>query len=272
MEIINFRDVGGLKTTDGRQVKPHFFLRGADLRSVSDEDYETLFQTYHLGWIIDLRTQEEARRAPDRVLAPASYLFLPVREKLDSFINGDIAKLNASYPVKLATAIQQKQVSIDRLLEYSYAFLIESEFARAQYAKMLDLIYQMARAGDQRSFYLHCSAGKDRTGLGMLFILSALGVDQAEIEKDYLSTNEDRFVSAKVAYFQDELRTHGFTDQQVVEEAIRSITVNQHWFQITLDTIKARYGSMDSFLKEGLKLSSEKLKTIRSFYLEGKNS
>ena len=38
---------------------------------------------------------------------------------------------------------------------------------------------------------LHCTAGKDRTGVSTAFLLSVLGVDRAIIEADYLLTNVD---------------------------------------------------------------------------------
>jgi protein-tyrosine phosphatase len=36
----------------------------------------------------------------------------------------------------------------------------------------------------------HCTAGKDRTGFAAALLLSALGVDRATIEHDYLLTNQ----------------------------------------------------------------------------------
>nr|NIS43324.1 tyrosine-protein phosphatase [Desulfuromonadales bacterium] len=36
---------------------------------------------------------------------------------------------------------------------------------------------------------LHCTAGKDRTGVSTAFLLSVLGVDRALIEADYILTN-----------------------------------------------------------------------------------
>ena len=52
---------------------------------------------------------------------------------------------------------------------------------------------------------LHCTAGKDRTGVSTAFLLSILGVNRKVIEADYLLTNLDTerqadFIESTVGY------------------------------------------------------------------------
>jgi protein-tyrosine phosphatase len=60
----NFRDIGRYATTDRRHVKWHQVYRSSDLARLTAADAE-VFEDLHLRSVVDLRTQDERRRAPD---------------------------------------------------------------------------------------------------------------------------------------------------------------------------------------------------------------
>ena len=64
--VNNFRDIGGLKTHDGRMMKPGILFRSGDLSRLSASDSEKLLRL-RLKLICDLRTPRERRFRRDRV-------------------------------------------------------------------------------------------------------------------------------------------------------------------------------------------------------------
>jgi len=52
-------------------------------------------------------------------------------------------------------------------------------------------IFDVMADADQHPLLIHCTAGKDRTGVTTALLLSILGVDRDVIEADYVLTNRD---------------------------------------------------------------------------------
>lgn len=79
----------------------------------------------------------------------------------------------------------------------------------------------------------HCQGGRDRTGLISILLLSALGVEPAEIAADYaLSTREpelDRVYERR-----------GTTPEQAVLDLLEEIDVHEHIEGVDVDALRAR--------------------------------
>jgi protein-tyrosine phosphatase len=112
-----------------------------------------------------------------------------------------------------------------------------------------------------KALLLHCSAGKDRTGIGAALILYALGVDEEIICQDYEATNiyrkaiNDQFIKAMTA--------HGASEKA----AMIVMSADPKYLRATFDTLKKRYGSVDSFLQKEMGLTPEKIKILTNHYL-----
>ena len=69
---------------------------------------------------------------------------------------------------------------------------------------------------------LHCTAGKDRTGVSTAFLLSVLGVSREVIEADYLLTNLDTerqadFIESTVGY------PEGYDREKMIKRSIAGV-------------------------------------------------
>jgi protein-tyrosine phosphatase len=158
---VNFRDLGGYRTADGRRVRWRRLFRADGLSRLSDDD-RSLLQDLALTTVIDLRTYDEVtERGSFPVDAlPVDYYSLPLTDVLPS-------------PEELP----------------SWA---EASFVAARYADMLSggsavlkrSIEILAAPGALPAVF-HCSAGKDRTGVLSALILAFLGVPDAVIAEDY---------------------------------------------------------------------------------------
>ena len=84
MEIIrqkrlkNYRDLGGIKTADGRTIKPHMLIRGTTLFDPTVLGIKLLKEQYNLKTIIDLRTQKEQLEKPDVNIEGVEIKHMPV--------------------------------------------------------------------------------------------------------------------------------------------------------------------------------------------------
>ena len=156
----NFRDLGGLRTRDGRSIRPGVLFRSDTLQALSPADVSYLVDELALELIIDLRIGPEAvteGRGP-MAATPVSYLNAPLRD----------------LPVSDLPPAEQ---SLHFYLEHL-----------ASPASPLATVIRVVGALAGRPVLVHCAAGKDRTGLVTAMLLRLLGVDDEDIVADYLRT------------------------------------------------------------------------------------
>ncbi|GAB07665.1 protein-tyrosine-phosphatase [Gordonia amarae] len=134
------------------------------------------------------------------------------------------------------------QTPITNLVDLSSAYraYITAPSARAGFRKTLLDIKNTTSKGN--SVLFHCSAGKDRTGWTAALVLSILGVDRGTIERDYLASNTYRHASPN--------------------DPLNGVRIE--WLRTSFNTAKAKYGSLDGYLRKGLGLTTNDLNTLRA--------
>ena len=158
VDLPNLRDVAGVSTADGRRVRPGILLRSAlpNADDVVPDD---------LAWpptvVIDLRSPFELRHGHPLAHLEARLVNLPMLQALRPD-NQSAETLVALYRV---------------LLEDAAHFLV-------------DLVHEVADADGP--VLVHCAAGKDRTGIGVAFVLRLMGVPHDEVIADYVLSDEFR--------------------------------------------------------------------------------
>ena len=165
----NFRDLGGIPAKDGRRLKPGMIYRSGDLHSISDEDIKTLTQ---LGpaMIIDFRSPREIEKRPNQVIPTVKEIkYLPIYDAPRDLAAKYVEEGNEE-GLKQLLILEYERIILHYVTEYKQ-FLFE-----VAHNSNIPLVFQ-------------CSAGKDRTGLATIFLLSALGVGMDEIVGDYFRTN-----------------------------------------------------------------------------------
>lgn len=153
----NARDVGGYPTASGGVTAPLRLLRTARLDGLTEDDREYL-ASIGLRTVVDLRSGFEIDRAPD-ALGTLDVETFNTPPRLEEAGDGayDLEDLYRSWA----------EHSGDRFTEAFRA---------------------LARPGGLPGL-VHCTAGKDRTGILVALILSLLGVDDKVIIEDYLISN-----------------------------------------------------------------------------------
>lgn len=243
----NFRDLGGIPTSDGRVVKWGTFYRSGKLTDLSPKDLN-YYKTLGITTVVDFRDDKEVAKNPSRF--PAQYTVNKVRVpigdrdgRLHDQIKEQIRKANAK------TFDSKKYVeNLNRQFIDSFAY---------QYAPFIEL----AVAAENTPLLFHCSAGKDRTGLATALLLSVLGVEKEVILGDFMMSNYYR--NARINRSLKKSALAGIS-QRITQPLVE---VDETYLAAALQAIDDKYGSMESFLEEEFGLTEARLQTIRDRYL-----
>lgn len=172
----NFRDLGGLPLKDGGSTKQGVLYRSAALNALTDAGVEQLAAS-NIETIADLRTPEERQAQPDR---------LPTSRYIDD-IDMPIAPGNMS-PVALEKAVQSGA-------DLSVVLAKQLPSLGGLYVEMLqqapEVFANVARLTATAGTLVHCTAGKDRTGVACALILDAVGVQRAAVVADYAESQKN---------------------------------------------------------------------------------
>jgi protein-tyrosine phosphatase len=157
----NFRDVGGLPAATGT-VRDGVLFRSDGLHRLGEAG-RTELRELGVGIVIDLRDENEAAVMPDDLEGlDVEVLRLPVFEGSGASQGAGGISLDALYH-RIVT--QHASVVVSALRE-------------------------IALAGD-RAVVVHCTAGKDRTGIVIALALLAVGVDREAVIDDYARTESN---------------------------------------------------------------------------------
>ncbi|MFD1392612.1 tyrosine-protein phosphatase [Lacticaseibacillus jixianensis] len=251
---INLRDLGGYQTKAGQTLRTHRILRSGRLNELSEADLNYLAD-YGLRQVIDFRSPQERADAPDRVPAGAVDIFNPV-------FPTDETKVTAAAEEERHTALARDPLAGFRSMVHTYATMVVQPSAKRAYRQFFDALLS---AGDTGALLFHCSAGKDRTGMGAVYLLTALGVDPLTIRQDYLASN--RYLVEEGQRLVDAVIAEG--GSPALQASYRSLgSVANEYLDSALFTINHEYGSLPNYLQTELMLSAAEQRDLRALYLE----
>lgn len=245
----NFRDLGGHKSQDGRVVKKGLFFRSGHLQDLSEEDINTL-KNLNIRNIFDYRNEIEATRNPSTTI-----------ENINSIRIGAMDNMPDTNSDKYETFEEMVDELFDRGLAYEmmkesyYNLPINNE----SYKKLVELI----KDPNMVPILSHCTAGKDRTGIGCSIILMILGVSREDIIKEYLKSNEyAKIFIDEVLQIKPELKV-------VPEDKLCYIFgVSEDYIKEAFRRIDETYDTIEEYLYKEFNLSNEDLTKLRDIYLE----
>ncbi len=167
---VNFRDVGGYRTQDGRHVRWGQVYRSGMLSRLTDADVE-MVDELGVRLVCDYRSHSESVSNPNR---------LPSGKNLYRSL---AMETRANRYWQVARIFWHRNRLRELLLE-GYTRVVLGENA----AIIGESLRLMADA-ESRPLVIHCTAGKDRTGLVAGLLLTLLGVDEATVLADYSLSN-----------------------------------------------------------------------------------
>lgn len=172
----NFRDVGGLPTSDGFCVRSGALFRSATLDDSTVRDARVLLDL-GVRVVCDLRRPGEAFKGPhERVTSEGL-------RRVNLPLHWQDSRESRKQLRKLLFAGDGEQQYERYIAEYYRHVAFD---AALQIGEVVSLL---ARP-DGLPMVVYCSAGKDRTGIVIAVILTLLGVSFERVVEDYLRTND----------------------------------------------------------------------------------
>jgi protein tyrosine/serine phosphatase len=260
--LANLRDAGGLTISDSNSVvKTKYIYRSADPSLCTKEEIRFFHEELGIEHIFDLRSGPEFERQGTEVVA-----------EFDERIAAYNSKGNGK------TKIQRYWTPVFKTEDYSpesialrfreYGAEDSDGFMRAyteillhggpSYAKILK---QMGQVGSG-AVLLHCTAGKDRTGVLVAIILTLLGVPRTVICQEYQLTETG--LAHRRPFLLEKLMASGaFEGEQGREAALRMSGSRAESMQRTLEMIDKRWGGAEGYVKEVCGLSDSDIAALR---------
>jgi protein-tyrosine phosphatase len=240
----NFRDLGGYTTADGRRVKPGLIFRSGELSNLTPQDYRAV-STLGLRTVYDLRTDSE------RATAQTKWAAGPVQTFVSPKPGSPLAGLSLKSGAQLKPAhARDVMLGFYRQMPTAYA----PEF-RVIFQQLLQ---------DKAPLLLHCTAGKDRSGLASALILIALGVPRVQVLSDYELT--DRYLD--LADLQRAGPNSAFLLRMPPAVAHVFLAADPAYLESSFESIEQKYGSIDAYLADVLSIGPPEKAKLRSLYLE----
>ncbi|QBP18897.1 tyrosine-protein phosphatase [Acetilactobacillus jinshanensis] len=245
----NYRDVGGYPTYDGRITKWHRVVRAGNLAHL-DLNEQRYLKEYGVVCDVDLRSEGEVNRNPDRVPHGVKYYFNPIHG------NKRPPKIT-----DLKVRFSNDPTLSHRHMMLMYRHMIDSHHSRHYYRRLFKFFLKFGKKG---AVLLHCSQGKDRTGMGVAMLLLTLGVDIKTVKQDYLISEKEMVPYVKLK--QDKYRKYNVNDNFM--DNVKSLyTVSSDYFDSAMDEVQKKYSTWYRFEHKYLRLNDRKIVKLRRLYL-----
>ncbi len=248
----NFRDLGGYRSEDGRQVRWGRIYRSGVMSGLTAGD---------LGYLSSLGIQVvcDLRTAYERTNEKSPYLNSP---------SSEVSSFDYDLGPSLMHDAKTQSAAIDA---FSATYIRMMDGLRVHYTDMFDHLVRK-----QTPLAVNCSAGKDRTGVASALILSVLGVPREAVIADYAlsqtfvpvsfyrgMTRQSASSGTRSMSAQDASR-YAQMPAEVVEILFGS---NPAVMRGALARVDAEFGGPVALAKTRYGLTDEKIAHMRSIYL-----
>ncbi|MDB5702388.1 MAG: protein tyrosine/serine phosphatase [Sphingomonadales bacterium] len=237
----NFRDIGGYPTRDGRTTAWGLVYRSGSMAALSDADHD-LLGSLKLALVCDLRSTRERGMHPSRFPDTVDF---EVWARDHNTSAGDVVE-----------AIQKPEAHSGMAREMMIEMYKDLAYEQAE--SYIELFQRLAAGSLPLVF--HCAAGKDRTGIAAAILLDMLGVEREAVVADYVMT-DDFFDQLCEMVLADPIASKlAALDPAIWAPLMRA---DAAYVETMLDTITARHGSSEGFVREILGLGTDEIAAIR---------
>jgi protein-tyrosine phosphatase len=243
----NFRDCGGYETTDGARVRWGRLYRSGLMARLSAA---AAAQVQALG----VRAVCDLRRTTERALHPNPSFGAEVRRfEWDSEQESSPIRDRAFASSNDAVAVHAAMLTMYARLPYGLQPRLAGVFAALDHAAPGAAI-------------VHCTAGKDRTGVAVALVLESLGVRREAIVEDYTLTNTAVDLRSQLLGQDGTGAGLAATAEPILalsamaQEAM--LAARPEYILASLGAIEARHGSVRRYLLDELALEPAMLERL----------
>lgn len=254
----NVRDLCDIPCTDGRKIKRGRIVRSSNLSNITESDIQYL-KNINLRHIVDFRTEAEINEARDKKIEGAEWYFNPIIKSLtlgttrkDNY-KRSLEEIFLDFTVELGKAAPEWLADL-------YIPLVSDIFSLEKYRHFLDILKQ----NKEGCVLYHCSAGKDRVGVGTMLVLLLLGAKYEDILDDYMITNN--------SYQETIDKAVALGKERGISEDILNVIgavngVDKRYLNKAYEIIMS-HGSIEAFFQNALGIDKKYIEEFRNNYLE----
>lgn len=262
-KLINTRDIGGLKTVDGKTICKGKLIRSGKLSKLPKKTQRVL-QQYQVKLVVDLRIESERITAPDTVMQGINYVHLPIlwfpaygimdNEHLFTVTDKGIALAR-----KEGARIKSEFGTTDNYMIANYRSMVFDSSAQDMLRKFLRLVID-----EENCVIWHCASGKDRAGICAMLIEGLLGVDEKAIVADYMASQKN----LRKKYFFNRVALGIAPIKHSIKRVLLGLMrIKEQYIQTIIDDIKKQFGSIVQYCKSELGITDEDIHLLKQKYL-----
>jgi protein-tyrosine phosphatase len=215
--VLNARDLGGYRTSDGRETRWGAVVRSDSLAALTPAGRDALVD-YGVRAMVDLRLPDEVAERPNPFAEPDTHGI--------GYTNVSFIDPAATPPEDVTTLADDYKAMLDRF--------------QPAVAAVMAAIADAPEGG----VLVHCAAGKDRTGLVSALLLGLVGVAPETIAADYALTAEC------LRPRDEEWLENGPGDRAEREELLMRFAPTAGVLLEVLDHLNDRYGGVEPYLRQ----------------------
>lgn len=251
--VANFRDVGGYPAGSGHKIKSGLIFRSGELSGLTPADQQTI-APLNIRYEIDLRTD------PERSANPSNW-GKKVPEVIAVSVGMPRDGKTLDTTMRQLTEIKTASEAQTRMEETTAALATNGA---ADIGKVL-----AALANTKGPVLIHCTAGKDRTGVTVAVLMTLLGASREDVYHEYLRSNEsvDAQLQRQKAREQSGKDANGLS---ALDPAVRKnmMGTDPSYLDAMFREINSKYGSFDGYTRDGLKLSPSQIAQLRKNFVD----
>lgn len=246
--LLNFRDVADLLGGKDFPLRAGFLLRFGVLRWPGPERLARILVGPE-PLIIDLRSAKERARVP------------ALQDVLKHDVLQYVSDIKDNAPHLFFDEATSTETAIIAYFTARYVEMTTDENYDRLFGDVFDLL-----SSTSGPVLIHCSAGKDRTGLLVALILSAIGASYTEIERDYLASNDSPGIEASVHDAMARL-------QSTLPEKRRNLVAatlaraDARYLHAAFAALHRRHGSLDAYFSH-IGLTNSRRMALRLRFLD----
>lgn len=246
---VNFRDMGGYATADGRRVRWGRLFRSGHLSHLTAADRDSV-AGLGITTVCDFRHESEL--AHENATLPGAPTV---------HVAGITPGVGSGRMLHELFARSSDPADTVEAMHRIMAYLARE--AAPHYQTLFDGLLGCTSG----AFLMNCSGGKERSGLGAALTLAALGVPRETIRYDFMLTGRYMPVEAEVP------RTIEKYDVDLPFEQGRALILpilesRESYLAAALEAIEADHGSIDAFLRERFGLDDAARARLGELYLD----
>ena len=245
---VNFRDLGGYMTDDGRITKWETVYRSGSPAGLTDADFAEL-KRRGIRTFCDFRANDEREAEPNRFAQANSDIEYWTRDYSSESASGDLSAI-----------LGGKDASPEKTRNAMIAMYRELPESNA------DSYRQMFRflADGATPLTFNCTAGKDSAGTGAALLLTMLGVPRETVVADYAMSDDIVDYRAQMQETAAKNPAYAALAQMPWELVEPLVASDSAYIESALTALEEKYGSVDAFIEKELGVTPDMKEKIRA--------